>query len=464
MAKDPMVREPKNTEPELPKIFNDVFEKCPDHLHFELDGEYYFIKNYGVLVTTIGKFKELQPYLDKLLDKHLHDSNKYYHQKRHNNYLERRPVYGKLRNYRTVETNENVIELRCKSQFSPDERQSLAFTSPYIHYIKLQNHRVSRKIEVHVQGVNNVKRLGKALYYCSEGLTIQVEKRMSKKDRIRNFFKMWIEDAKAYLREDKKVTKLETFFEGLGLRHRIKMTKPVESPEARFDESDEEELQNEVDDILYLYQERNTVAQVPNFVEELYDLKKKQKPRLRKRVYLERPSNDGYIEFSKPFPQRRDVPLESIFKFTYNPNKIKPVLTTTKKQPCLRYTIPSYKITHSNGTITTTKSKGSKLLHMVLGDNKISNFDSEQQCNKHIAATKEKPVSDQYRDRLEHSQERLRLERDQLAQLELFDIKIRKPMDAQTANFFEFYRTPEPLSSDVEQPYVKNFKLKTIFR
>lgn len=250
----------------VPKIFCNVFQKNPAYVSFKCETGCFFIKNYAVIVTTIDDFKEVQSYLDLLLEKHLHDSNKYYHQKKDKNYVDRRWSFGKLRNYKTVEANDSVIELRRKSAFFINEVERLAFTSPYMKYIQLHN-RHSRKIEVHAEGIQNVQRLHKALHCWSKNLSIQIEKRITKKDRIRRFFEMWKQDARAYIREDAKMKKTEIFsilskFESV----------PVEGArdvEGEIDQ-DEEEFQKEIDDLYSQTKMTRKIEKVvPNNTDEL---------------------------------------------------------------------------------------------------------------------------------------------------------------------------------------------------
>lgn len=82
---EPMVEETpeRDTKDEVPRIFNYIHqEPNPYQENYGIDVDYYFIKTYGVLVTTIDQLKDLQPYLDRLLDKLTHDANKYYHKKK----------------------------------------------------------------------------------------------------------------------------------------------------------------------------------------------------------------------------------------------------------------------------------------------------------------------------------------------------------------------------------------------
>lgn len=154
---EPMVLEPsepdtkqqtkQNTKVEVPEIFNNIHQVLNPWLDkFGIDTDFYWMKTYGVLITTIDEFVNLQPYLERLLDKQVHDANKYYHQKKANsNYLYQRKTFGKLRKYKTKDEIEDVVVLRCKSKFSLIECQSLNFCSPYIKFIQLSSS-VSRKI------------------------------------------------------------------------------------------------------------------------------------------------------------------------------------------------------------------------------------------------------------------------------------------------------------------------------
>lgn len=115
-----------------------------------------------------------------------------------------------------------------------------------------------------MEGVHNVGRLYKALHYKKNGMTIQVDKRLSNKDRIRLFFKIRQENARAYIKQDRIMSKLEALTDAVGLRHKVKPNYSCCSQPIQINKHEEltpSEL-NEADELYSLYKKNKNFYQV----------------------------------------------------------------------------------------------------------------------------------------------------------------------------------------------------------